>query len=67
MESGAARGGDTQSAQRIRISRGGKSKEAIRRTMEKIGLDKEFEELSPQELDVLEATLKYTDEFLKNK
>jgi hypothetical protein len=67
MESGAAKAGDTQSAQRIRISRGGKSKEAIRKTMEKIGLDKEFEELSPQELDVLEATLKYTDEFLKNK
>jgi hypothetical protein len=67
MESGAAKAGDTQYAQRIRISRGGKSKEAIRKTMEKIGLDKEFEELSPQELDVLEATLKYTDEFLKNK
>lgn len=67
MENGAARAGDDVLAQKIRMSRGKYSKETIRRTMDKIGLDKEFEDLSAPELDMLETTLKYTEEFLKSK
>ena len=66
MEKAAARAGDDTLAHMIRISEG-YSKDKIDRVMNDLEFEKSFEELTDNELEALETSLKYREEFLLNK
>jgi hypothetical protein len=66
MEKAAAKAGDDTLARMIQISKG-YSKDKIDRVMNELEFDKSFEELTDYELEVLDTSLKYREDFLLNK